>query len=165
MGPGRAPFLYLRYKINNMNKKEIKNAINKAAYAFAESLGYEMFDDGMGGSVTFMKPGTKRHDDTIEWHRSYQETCVLNWASDEIKADADAIDAHMKPIIEQYNNQYTPKRVMAQSITYIHGMKILNTTSELVEVLWIDDNEIEFIPINEFKTKYPNHWFTLLIKN
>ena len=100
-------------KINNMNKKEIKNAINKAAYAFAESLGYEMHDDGMGGSVTFMKPGTKRHDDTIEWSRGYHETCTLNWAGDEIKADADAIDAHMKPIIEHYNNQYINKRVMA----------------------------------------------------
>ena len=96
-----------------MNKKEIKNAINKAAYAFAESLGYEMYDDGMGGYVTFMKPGTKRHDDTIEWHRSYQEAITLNWASDEIKADAAKIDAHMKPIIEHYNNQYINKRVMA----------------------------------------------------
>ena len=97
-----------------MNKKEIKNAINKAAYAFAESLGYEMHDDGMGGSVTFMKPGTKRHDDTIEWSRGYHETCTLNWADDNVKADAEAIDAHMKPIIEHYNSQYINKRVMAQ---------------------------------------------------
>jgi hypothetical protein len=96
-----------------MNKKEIKNAINKAAYAFAESLGYEMHDDGMGGSVTFMKPDIKRHDDTIDWHRSSHDTCVLNWSSDQIKSDADAIDAHMKPIIEQYNNQYQPKRATA----------------------------------------------------
>jgi hypothetical protein len=100
-------------KLKHMNKKEIKNAINKAAYAFAESLGYEIHDDGMGGSVTFMKPGTSRHDDTIDWHRSYQETCVLNWASDDVKADAEAIDAHMKPIIEHYNNQYQPKRATA----------------------------------------------------
>ena len=39
-------------------------------------------------------------------------------------------------------------------------MKILNILdvpgNELVEVLWIDDNEIEFIPIEEFKTKYPH---------
>ena len=86
-----------------MTKKEIKSAINKAAYTFAESLGYEIHDDGMGGSVTFMKPGTKRHDDTIEWHRSYHDTCVLNWASDQIKSDAQAIDNYMKPIIAQYN--------------------------------------------------------------
>ena len=97
-----------------MNKKEIKSAINKAAFQYAESLGYEMHDDGMGGSVTFMKPDTKRHDDTIDWHRSYQETCVLNWASDDVKFDAALIDKHMKPIIEHYNSQYINKRVMAQ---------------------------------------------------
>lgn len=85
-----------------MTKKEIKSAINKAAYQFAESLGYEVYDDGDGVSVTFMKPGTKRHDDTIEWHRSYHETCVLNWASDEVKTDAETIDTHMKSIINQY---------------------------------------------------------------
>jgi hypothetical protein len=96
------------YKINNMNKKEIKSAINKAAYQFAESLGYDISDDGMGGSVTFMKPGA-RGDDSIDWHRSYQETCVLNWVSDEVKADAERIDAYMKPIIEQYNNQYVAR--------------------------------------------------------
>jgi hypothetical protein len=35
-------------------------------------------------------------------------------------------------------------------------MKILNVTSEFVEVLWIDDNEIEFIPIEEFKIRFPH---------
>lgn len=91
-----------------MNKKEIKSAINKAAYQFAESLGYNISDDGMGGSVTFMKPGA-RGDDSIDWHRSYQETCVLNWASDDTKIDAGLIDAHMKPIIDNYNSMYVAK--------------------------------------------------------
>ena len=90
-----------------MNKKEIKNAINKAAYEFAESLGYLIEDYNDGSTVTFMKPDTKTIDDTIEWSRSYHNTCVLNWASGQTKADADAIDAHMKPIIEHYNNQYS----------------------------------------------------------
>ena len=89
-----------------MNKKEIKNAINKAAYQFAESLGYQVSDDNDGSYVTFWKPGSSG-EDTIDWSRSYHETYVLNWASDQIKADAQAIDAHMKPIIEQYNNQYS----------------------------------------------------------
>ena len=53
------------------------------------------------------------YDDTIDWHRSYHETCVLNWASDDIKFEAALIDKHMKPIIEHYNAQYTPKRVVA----------------------------------------------------
>jgi hypothetical protein len=38
---------------------------------------------------------------------------VLNWASDDTKIDAGLIDAHMKPIIDLYNNQYTPKHAMA----------------------------------------------------
>lgn len=95
-----------------MNKKEIKSAINKAAYAFAESMGYEVHDDEGDGTVLFVPVDYTSIDDTITWHRSHQETCVLNWSSDKIKADAEAIDAHMKPIIEQYNNQYTPKRAM-----------------------------------------------------
>lgn len=88
-----------------MNKKEIKSAINKAAYQFAESLGYQVYDDGDGSSVTFTKPDA-RGDDSIEWSRSYHDTCVLNWASPQTQEDAEAIDAHMKPIIEHYNNQY-----------------------------------------------------------
>jgi len=96
-----------------MNKKEIRNAINKAAYAFAKSLGYEIHDDEGDGTVLFAPHDYTSADDTITWHRSHHDTCVLNWSSDKTKADADAIDAHMKPIIEQYNNQYTPKRVMA----------------------------------------------------
>jgi len=110
---GTIRFVYSRYKINNMNKKEIKSAINKAAYAFAESMGYEVHDDEGDGTVSFVPHEYTTIDDTITWHRSSHDTCVLNWSSDKTKADADTIDAHMKPIIEQYNNQYTPKRATA----------------------------------------------------
>ena len=96
-----------------MTKKEIKSAINKAAYELAKSMGYEVHDDEGDGTVLFASVDYTSIDDTITWHRSHQETCVLNWSSDKIKADAEAIDAHMKPIIEQYNNQYTPKRATA----------------------------------------------------
>jgi hypothetical protein len=96
-----------------MNKKEIKNAINKAAYALAESMGYEIHDDEGDGTVLFAPVDYTSIDDTITWHRSYHETCVLNWSSDKIKLDATHIDTHMKPIIEQYNNQYQPKRATA----------------------------------------------------
>ena len=85
-----------------MTKKEIKNAINKAVYQFAESLGYQVSDDADGSYVTFYKDGTSRADDTIDYHRSYQETCVLNWASDEVKADADLIDEFAKQQILNY---------------------------------------------------------------
>jgi len=100
-------------KLKNMNKKEIKSAINKAAYAFVESMGYEVHDDEGDGTVSFVPHEYTTIDDTITWHRSSHDTCVLNWSSDKTKADADAIDEHMKPIIEQYNNQYQPKRATA----------------------------------------------------
>jgi hypothetical protein len=96
-----------------MNKKEIKSAINKAAYELAKSMGYEIHDDEGDGTVLFVPVDYTSIDDTITWHRSHHDTCVLNWSSDKIKLDAAHIDAHMKPIIEQYNNQYINKRVMA----------------------------------------------------
>ena len=99
-----------------MNKKEIKSAINKAAYAFAESMGYEVHDDEGDGTVLFAPHDYTSADDTITWHRSSHDTCVLNWSSDKIKADADAIDAHMKPIIKYLNDQYVNKRAVNEDI-------------------------------------------------
>ena len=93
-----------------MNKKEIRNAINREAYMFAKSLGYEIEDNEGDGTVLFAPHDYTSADDTITWHRSSHDTCVLNWSSDKTKADADAIDAHMKPIIEHYNAQYVDKR-------------------------------------------------------
>jgi hypothetical protein len=86
-----------------MTKKEIKSAINKAVYQYAESLGYDMSDDGMGSSVTFYKPDRTDAYDSIEYHRSEHETCVVNWASDEIKADAELIDVFANEQKRMYN--------------------------------------------------------------
>ena len=99
-----------------MNKKEIKSAINKAAYAFAESMGYEIHDNEGDGTVLFAPVDYTSADDTITWHRSSHDTCVLNWSSDKTKADADAIDAHMKPIIKYLNDQYVNKRAASEDI-------------------------------------------------
>ena len=86
-----------------MTKKEIKNAINKAVYQYAESLGYQMSDDNDGSYVTFYKFESDACDDTIDYSRSYHETCVLNYASDECKADAKLIDEFAKQ--QQLNYQ------------------------------------------------------------
>ena len=75
-----------------MTKKEIRNAINKEVYIFAEKLGYQMSDDNDGSYVTFSKPNEISADNTIDYSRSYHECCVLNWASDKVKADAALID-------------------------------------------------------------------------
>jgi hypothetical protein len=99
-----------------MNKKEIKSAINKAAYALAESMGYEVHDDEGDGTVSFVPHEYTTIDDTITWHRSSHDTCVLNWSSDKIKLDAAHIDAHMKPIIKYLNDQYVNKRAVNEDI-------------------------------------------------
>ena len=92
-----------------MNKKEVRNMINKVAYKFAESLGYDVEDNGDGSSVTFTKPDTTTADNTIEWHRSRHETCVLNWASDEVKEDAKRIDEYMEKLKYNYEQLYGAK--------------------------------------------------------
>jgi len=49
-----------------MTKKEIRSAINKAVYIYAESLGYTMSDDNDGSCVTFTKGGYSTSDDSID---------------------------------------------------------------------------------------------------
>ena len=77
-----------------MTKKEIRNTINKSVYEYAETLGYTMSDDGNGSYVTFTKGGYSSPDESIDYSRSHHETCVLNWASDETKADAEMINEY-----------------------------------------------------------------------
>ena len=84
-----------------MTKKEIRSAINKAVYIYAESLGYQMSDDEDGSYVTFYKPDDKK-DNSIDYHRSYHETYVMNWASDEAQADAARIDNYAKEQMDKY---------------------------------------------------------------
>lgn len=86
-----------------MTKREIKSAINKAVYQFAEKLGYIVSDDNDGSYVTFSKPDANNADDSIDYSRSYHTTCTYNWASDECKADADLIEEFAKQ--QQLNYQ------------------------------------------------------------
>ena len=88
-----------------MNKKELKNAVNKAVYKYAESLGYQMSDDGDGSCVTFTPDGGS-NDDTIDYSRSHHETYTLNWASDKCKADAEKIEQYAKQTLQQEEYNY-----------------------------------------------------------
>ena len=81
-----------------MTKKEIKNTINKAVYEYAESLGYRMEDNGDGGRVIFVNTSDDSLLNDIEYHRSTHDTCVMKEASDEVKADAEAIDKYAQAI-------------------------------------------------------------------
>lgn len=88
-----------------MNKKELKNAVNKAVYKYAESLGYQMSDDGDGSCVTFT-PDEGSNDDTIDYSRSHHETYTLNWSSNECKADAEKIEQYAKQTLQQEEYNY-----------------------------------------------------------
>lgn len=77
-----------------MTKKEIRNTINKAVYEYAKTLGYKMEDNSDGDRVMFVNSDYSTSDNDIEYSRSTHETCVLNWASPETNANANAIDKY-----------------------------------------------------------------------
>ena len=75
-----------------MNKTEKRRALNKLVFEMVTGLGYDVVDDGEGGWVTFIKPDYKNLYDSIEYHRSYFDVCVLNDASNEVKEDSKTIE-------------------------------------------------------------------------
>ena len=87
-----------------MNKKEIRNAINKAVYIYAESLGYTMSDDNDGSYVTF-HTNESTSDNTIDYGRSSHSACCLNWANPQVKADTDRINEFAENQIRMYEKQ------------------------------------------------------------
>lgn len=84
-----------------MTKTEIKRAINKAVYEYVTLLGYTIYDDGDGSTVTFAKESSNS-DNSIDYSRSSHETCILNWASNEIKNDAKLIEEYAAEQIRKY---------------------------------------------------------------
>jgi hypothetical protein len=75
-----------------MNKTESRKALNKLVFEMVTGLGYNIDDDGDGGRVTFIKPNFKNYHDSMEYHRSYFDVCVLDDASDVVKEDAKTIE-------------------------------------------------------------------------
>ena len=75
-----------------MNKTEKRRALNKLVFEMVTGLGYDVVDDGEGGRVTFIKPDHKNLYDSIEYHRSRFDVCVLNDASNVVKEDSKTIE-------------------------------------------------------------------------
>ena len=75
-----------------MNKTESRRALNKLVFEMVTGLGYEVVDDGDGGRVTFIRPDHKNLYDSIEYHKSRFDICVLNDASDKVKEDGETIE-------------------------------------------------------------------------
>jgi len=75
-----------------MNKTESRRALNKLVFEMVTSLGYKVVDDGDGGRVTFIKPNFKNYHDSMEYHRSHFDICVLDDTGNEVKEDAKTIE-------------------------------------------------------------------------
>ena len=75
-----------------MNKTESRKALNKLVFEMVTSLDYNIDDDGDGVRVTVIKPNCKNYHDSMEYHRSYFDICVLDDASDIVKEDAKTIE-------------------------------------------------------------------------
>ena len=76
-----------------MNKTERRKALNKLVFEMVTGLGYEVIDDGDGGRVTFIRPGNKNLYDSIEYHKSRFDICILNFdVSEQSKEDSKTIE-------------------------------------------------------------------------
>jgi len=76
-----------------MNKTESRKALNKLVFEMVTGLGYEVVDDGEGGRVTFIRPGNENLYDSIDYHRSRFDICILNFdVSDKTKEDSKTIE-------------------------------------------------------------------------
>jgi len=78
-----------------MTKRELQRVFNSKVYAFAESLGYDIEDNGDGSCVTFIQPDEKNGYNSIDYHRSQQYTCYVDWTVDKVKEDAAKIEAYI----------------------------------------------------------------------
>ena len=75
-----------------MNKTEKRKELNKLVFEMVTDLGYKIIDDREGGRITFIKPDQKNYDNSIDYHLSRFDICVLNYASNDIKEDAKTIE-------------------------------------------------------------------------
>jgi len=124
-----------------MTKKEIRNAINKQVYQFAESLGYQMSDDGDGSCVSFI-PEDGGGDDVIDYHRSEHYTVTLNWASDKVKEDARLIDEFVDRVAQRVNYEAD----LLKPLTYTGGMYCIGDIMDVDGDPWVErDQAIQII--------------------
>jgi hypothetical protein len=124
-----------------MTKREIRNAINKQVYFFAESLGYQMSDDGDGSCVSFVPEGGNG-DDVIDYHRSEHYTVTLNWASDKVKKDARLIDEFVDRVAQRVNYEAD----LLKPLTYTGGMYCIGDIMDVDGDPWVEkDQAIQII--------------------
>jgi hypothetical protein len=119
-----------------MNKKELKNAVNKAVYKYAESLGYQVYDDGDGSCVTFRAEGDNIAD-SIDYSRSHHDTYTLNWSSNECKADAEKIEQYAQHSLKHEEFNYE----ILKPLPYKEGMYDISSVIDVDGNSWVDKEE------------------------
>ncbi len=77
-----------------MTKTEQIKHVTKSVITFMSALGYEIVDDE-GGNLTFDN-GKGDSNNYIDYHRTYQDVYVMNWASNETKAIANKLEEFVK---------------------------------------------------------------------
>jgi hypothetical protein len=79
-----------------MTKTEQIKHVTKSVITFMSALGYEVVNDE-SGNLTFDN-GNGDSNNYIDYHRTYQDVCVLNWASNETKTIANKLEEFVKII-------------------------------------------------------------------
>jgi len=81
-----------------MNKTEKTKHVTKSVITFMEALGYEVVDDN-SGCLTFDNGGGDSNN-YVDYHRTYQDVYVMDWANDSTKEIGDKLEKFIK-IIKQ----------------------------------------------------------------
>jgi hypothetical protein len=81
-----------------MNKTEKNKHVTKSVITFMEALGYEVVNDE-SGNLTFDNGGGDSNN-YIDYHRTYQDVYVMDWANDSTKKIGDKLEKFIK-IVKQ----------------------------------------------------------------
>ncbi len=81
-----------------MNKTEKIKHVTKSVITFMAALNYEVVDDE-GGNLTFDN-GSGNSNNYIDYHRTYQDVYVMDWANDDTKDIANKLEQFIK-IVKQ----------------------------------------------------------------
>jgi len=81
-----------------MNKTEKNKHLTKSVITFMEALGYEVIDDN-SGCLTFDSGGGDSNN-YVDYHRTYQDVYVMDWANDNTKEIGDKLEKFIK-IVKQ----------------------------------------------------------------
>lgn len=87
-----------------MNKTQKRREITKRFLTYVEETfpNYTLDDDGMGGYISIVNQEYNGlNDNVITFHRTYRDLFCLDSASEQVKQDADVMQAKLDEIIEE----------------------------------------------------------------